>query len=68
MTEPCARLIQCPKNNFAKRQGEEEHSGISPEISKVGDCLENITESFKERNKNQRKENKEKKKKTEKMQ
>ena len=50
------------KNNFAKRQKEEERaSGISPKISEVDECLEDIIESFKERNENQRKENNEKK-------
>ena len=51
------------KNNFAKRQREEERaSGISLEISEVDECLEDIIERFKERDENQRKENEEKKK------
>ena len=46
------------KNNFAKRQREEERtSGISPEISETDECLDDIIESFKERDENQRKEN-----------
>ena len=46
------------KNNFAKRQREEERtSGISPEISEIDECLDDIIESFKERDENQRKEN-----------
>ena len=50
------------KNNFAKRQRKEERaSGISPEISEVDECLEDIIESFKKRDENQRKENEEKK-------
>ena len=50
------------KNNFAKWQKEEERaSGISSEISEVDEYLEDITERFKERNENQRKENDEKK-------
>ena len=51
------------KNNFAKRQKEEEPaSGISSDISEVDGCLEEVTERFKERYENQRKENEEKKK------
>ena len=51
------------KNNFAKRQREEERaSGISPEISEVDECLDDIIEKFKERDENRRKENAEKKK------
>ena len=51
------------RNNFAKRQREEERaSGILPEISEVDECLEDIIERFKERDKNQRKENEEKRK------
>ena len=51
------------KNNFAKRQSEEERaSGISPEISEVDECLDDIIEKFKERDENRRKENAEKKK------
>ena len=50
------------KNNFAKWQREEERaSGISPEISEVDECLEDIIERFKERDENQRKGNEEKK-------
>ena len=50
------------KNNFAKQQTEEERaSGISPKISEVDECLEDIIERFKERDENQRKENEEKK-------
>ena len=50
------------KNNFTKWQREEERaSGISPEISEVDECLEDIIERFKERDENQRKENEEKK-------
>ena len=50
------------KNNFAKRQREEERaSGISPEIPEVDECLEDIIERFKERDENQRKGNEEKK-------
>ena len=53
------------KNNFAKRQREEERaSGISPEIPEVDECLEDIIERFKERNENQRNENEEKKERT----
>ena len=53
------------KNNFPKRQREEERtSGISPEISEVDECLEAIIERFKERDENQRKENEEKKERT----
>ena len=49
------------KNNFDKRQREEERaSGISIEISEVDGCLENIIERFKERDENQRKRNEEK--------
>ena len=56
------------KNNFAKWQREEERaSGISPEISEVDECLEDIIERFKERDENQRKENEEKKKGPQKM-
>ena len=56
------------KNNFAKRQREEERaSGISPEIPEVDECLEDIIERFKERDENQRKENEEKKKGPQKM-
>ena len=56
------------KNNFAKRQREEERaSDISPEISEVDECLEDIIERFKERDENQRKENEEKKKGPQKM-
>ena len=51
------------KNNFAKWQREEERaSGISPEISEVDECLEDIVEMFKERDENRRKEKKKKKK------
>ena len=50
------------KNNFAKRQREEERaSGISLEIYEVDECLEGIIERFKERDENQRKEIEEKK-------
>ena len=56
------------KNNFAKQQREEERaSDISPEISEVDECLEDITERFKERHENQRKESEEKKKGPQKM-
>ena len=56
------------KNNFAKRQSEEERaSGISLEISEVDEYLEDIIERFKERDENQRKENEEKKKGPQKM-
>ena len=56
------------KNNFAKRQREEERaSGISPEISEVDECLEDIIERLKERDENQRKENEEKNKGPQKM-
>ena len=56
------------KNNFAKQQREEERaSDISPEISEVDECLEDIIERFKERDENQRKENEEKKKGPQKM-
>ena len=52
------------KNNFAKRQRDEERtSGISPEISEVDECLDDIIERFKERDENQRKENEKKKRK-----
>ena len=38
------------KNNFAKRQSEEERAcGILPEISEADECLEDIIERFKER-------------------
>ena len=50
------------RNNFVKRQREEQVvSGISPEISEVDECLDDIIERFKERDGNQRKENEEKK-------
>ena len=50
------------KNNFDKRQREEERaSGISIEISEVDECWEDIIERFKERDENQRKRNEEKK-------
>ena len=56
------------KNNFAKWQREEERaSGISPEISEVDECLEDIIEMFKERDENPRKEKKKKKKGPKKM-
>ena len=56
------------KKNFAKQQREEERaSDISPEISEVDECLEDIIERFKERDENQRKENEEKKKGPQKM-
>ena len=56
------------KNNFAKQQREEERaSDISPEISEVDECLEDIIERFKERHENQRNESEEKKKGPKKM-
>ena len=50
------------KNNFAKQQREDERaSDISPEISEVDECLEDIIERFKERHENQKNESEEKK-------
>ena len=61
-------LFNVLKNNFVRRQREEERAtGISPEISEVDECLEDIIERFKERDENQRKENEEKKKGPQKM-
>ena len=55
-------LFNVLKNNFVRRQREEERAtGISPEISEVDECLEDIIERFKERDENQRKGNEEKK-------
>ena len=56
-------LFNVLKNNFVRRQREEERAtGISPEISEVDECLEDIIERFKQRDENQRKENEEKRK------
>ena len=61
-------LFNVLKNNFVRRQREEERAtGISPEISEVDECLEDIIERFKQRDENQRKENEEKKKGPQKM-
>ena len=61
-------LFNVLKNNFVRRQREEEPAtGISPEISEVDECLEDIIERFKQRDENQRKENEEKKKGPQKM-
>ena len=61
-------LFNVLKNNFVRRQREEERAtGISPEISEVDECLEDIIEMFKERDENRRKEKKKKKKGPKKM-
>ena len=61
-------LFNVLKNNFVRRQREEERAtGISPEISEVDECLEDIIERFKERHENQRNESEEKKKGPQKM-
>ena len=51
-------------SNYTKRQRDEERaSGISPEVTEVDICLEDIIERFKEKDENLKKENDEQKKK-----